>query len=154
MMSVIKNKWTYKVFSSISPGGSWRQEVEEFSPFCQKKPEITFPQFPISLFSIISTILPFCQKKPVIAFQDFSSFHNFTFLSEKARENISTISYFFFFTISSFFVRKSPRKHLYNFNFNNLFLRTVICQSITHWKGLSNLQICTQECFEGKTETS
>ena len=96
MMSVIKNKWTYKVFSSISPRGSWRQEVEEFSPFCQKKPEITFLQFPIFFFSIISTILPFCQKKPLIAFQDFSSFHNFTFLSEKARENISTISYFFF----------------------------------------------------------
>ena len=133
MKSVIKNKWTYKVFSSISPGGSWRQEVEEFSPFCQKKPEITFLQFPIFFFSIISTISPFCQKKPEKTFLPFP------------------IS---FFTISSFFVRKSPRKHLYNFNFNNLFLRTVICQSITHWKGLSNLQICTQECFEGKTETS
>ena len=119
MMSVIKNKWTYKVFSSISPGGSWRQEVEEFSPFCQKKPEITFLQFPIPLFSIISTILPFCQKKPVIVFQDFSSFHNFTFLSEKARENISTISYFFFYNFI-FFCQKKPEKTFVQFQLQQL----------------------------------
>ena len=105
MMSVIKNKWTYKVFSSISPGGSWRQEVEEFSPFCQKKPEITFLQFPISLFfSIISTIL--------------------TFLSEKASDSISR---FLLFPQFHLFVRKSPRKHFYHFLF--LFLQFhLFCQ--------------------------
>ena len=98
MMSVIKNKWTYKVFSSISPGGSWRQEVEEFSPFCQKKPEITFLQFPISLF--------------------FYNFYNFTFLSEKASDSISR---FLLFPQFHLFVRKSPRKHFYHFLF--LFLQ-------------------------------
>ena len=85
-------------------------------------------------------------------FSFFYNFYNFTFLSEKASDSISRFLLFpqfhlfvrkktektflpfpiSFFTISSFFVRKSPRKHLYNFNFNNLFLRTVICQSITH----------------------
>ena len=104
MMSVIKNKWTYKVFSSISPGGSWRQEVEEFSPFCQKKPEITFLQFPISLF--------------------FYNFYNFTFLSEKASDSISR---FFLPPQFHLFVRKSPRKHFYHFLF--LFLQFhLFCQ--------------------------
>ena len=104
MMSVIKNKWTYKVFSSISPGGSWRQEVEEFSPFCQKKPEITFLQFPISLF--------------------FYNFYNFNLLSEKASDSISR---FLLFPQFHLFVRKSPRKHFYHFLF--LFLQFhLFCQ--------------------------
>ena len=105
MMSVIKNKWTYKVFSSISPGGSWRQEVEEFSPFCQKKPEITFLQFPISLF--------------------FYNFYNFTFLSEKASDSISR---FLLFPQFHLFVRKSPRKHFYHFLFLFFYNFIFFCQ--------------------------
>ena len=77
----------------------------------------------------------------------------FTFLSEKARDNISTISYFSFFSIIStiltflsekasdsisrfllfpqfhLFVRKSPRKHFYHFLF--LFLQFhLFCQKM------------------------
>ena len=106
MMSVIKNKWTYKVFSSISPGGSWRQEVEEFSPFCQKKPEITFLQFPISLFFYNFYNFNFLSEKASDSISRFLLFHNFTFLSEKVRENISTISYFLFLQFHLFCQKK------------------------------------------------